>query len=139
MADFIDRVLERLQDLQIRPQKQRHVIIRLVHDLLGNHRDAITAMGTEFLVGVIDLFSGEKDPRNLMLIFSVVIVVATEWDLGSHVEVSIVGHYYVQKTNERNRHCSIVCSATIPSRFDPHQMILTRSRLRISRIDFDSV
>ena len=59
------------------------------------------AMGTEFLTGVIDLFGGEKDPRNLMLVFSVKVVVATEWDLGGHAEVRIVPLLLHTKTDKR--------------------------------------
>jgi DNA repair/transcription protein MET18/MMS19 len=32
--------------------------------------------------------TGEKDPRNLMLVFSVLNVLMVEWDVTHHVEVS---------------------------------------------------
>jgi DNA repair/transcription protein MET18/MMS19 len=43
-------------------------------------------MGEESLVGITDLVSGEKDPRNLMLIFSMLRVIMIEWDITEHTE-----------------------------------------------------
>jgi DNA repair/transcription protein MET18/MMS19 len=43
-------------------------------------------MGEESLVGITDLVSGEKDPRNLMLIFSMLRVIMIEWDITKHAE-----------------------------------------------------
>ncbi len=48
---------------------------------------AIREMGDESLVGVTDLVSGEKDPRNLMLIFSMLRVIMVEWDISQHSEI----------------------------------------------------
>lgn len=39
------------------------------------------------LVGIVDLMTGEKDPRNLMMVFSIMKVVMMEWDITNHVEV----------------------------------------------------
>lgn len=44
-------------------------------------------MGDESLVGITDMVSGEKDPRNLMLIFSMLRVIMVEWDISRHSEV----------------------------------------------------
>lgn len=43
-------------------------------------------MGGEFLVGFLDLVGGEKDPRNLMLVFSMLKVLMVEWDIDQHSE-----------------------------------------------------
>ena len=43
-------------------------------------------MGDEALAGITDLFSGEKDPRNLMVIFSILRAIMVEWDISNHVE-----------------------------------------------------
>lgn len=43
-------------------------------------------MGDESLVGITDLVAGEKDPRNLMLIFSMLRVLMVEWDITRHTE-----------------------------------------------------
>ena len=44
-------------------------------------------MGDDFIVGFTDLVSGEKDPRNLMIVFSMIKVVIVEWDIVRQVEV----------------------------------------------------
>lgn len=44
-------------------------------------------MGEASLVGIVDLMTGEKDPRNLMVVFSILKVVMMEWDITNHVEV----------------------------------------------------
>lgn len=48
---------------------------------------ALHEMGDESLVGIVDLMTGEKDPRNLMVVFSILKVVMVEWDISNHVEV----------------------------------------------------
>lgn len=49
---------------------------------------ALKSMGGKFVTGLVDLVGGEKDPRNLMIVFSVVKVVLVEFDIVAHVEVS---------------------------------------------------
>lgn len=44
-------------------------------------------MGEISLVGAVDIMTGEKDPRNLMVVFSILKVVMVEWDIENHVEV----------------------------------------------------
>ncbi len=80
-------MLEHFQDLQLRPQSQRLQILELLNELMSHHRQALKNLGEESLIGATDLVSGEKDPRNLMIIFSVLKVVMVEWDIVSHAEV----------------------------------------------------
>jgi DNA repair/transcription protein MET18/MMS19 len=47
-------------------------------------------MGGDFVIGITDLVSGEKDPRNLMIIFSMLRVVIVEWDIVKYTEVMVV-------------------------------------------------
>ena len=47
---------------------------------------AIKEMGVESLIGTIDLINGEKDPRNLMLAFSMLKVLMVEWGVSQHGE-----------------------------------------------------
>ncbi len=84
-------MLEHFQDLQIRPQVQRLEIIELLNDLMSKHRNALKEMEQEAIVGITDLVSGEKDPRNLMVIFSILRVLMIEWDISSHAEVCVIG------------------------------------------------
>lgn len=83
------RLLEHFQDLQIRPQAQRLQILELLNDLMFKHRNALKELGNESIVGITDLVNGEKDPRNLMVIFSVLRVVMLEWDISGHAEVCL--------------------------------------------------
>lgn len=48
---------------------------------------AMQSMGDEFLLGLRNLLDGEKDPRNLMLIFQMDRVVCIDFDISKHVEV----------------------------------------------------
>lgn len=82
-------MLEPFQDLQIRSQAQRLQVIELLNDLMSKHRNALLDLGSESLVGITDLVSGEKDPRNLMVIFSILKVVIVEWDISGHAEVRL--------------------------------------------------
>ena len=80
-------MLDNFQDLQLRPQPQRLQILELLNDLMSQHRSALEEMGNDSIVGITDLASGEKDPRNLMIIFSILKVIMIEWDIATHAEV----------------------------------------------------
>lgn len=54
---------------------------------MTGHRQALRNLSDESLIGITDLVSGEKDPRNLMLIFSILKAVMVEWKIDDHVEV----------------------------------------------------
>ncbi|KAJ9254166.1 hypothetical protein DTO207G8_3743 [Paecilomyces variotii] len=79
-------MFENFQELQARPQSQRFQVYQLLNELMSNHRKALHEMGDESLVGIVDLMTGEKDPRNLMLAFSILKVVMVEWDIKNHIE-----------------------------------------------------
>ena len=85
--------------MQIRPQAQRLQVLELLSDLMRKHRNALKDLGDESIIGITDLFSGEKDPRNLMVIFSVLKVVIVEWDISGHAEVCLmsvdIGHVLI--------------------------------------------
>ncbi|KAI9798854.1 MAG: hypothetical protein M1833_004357 [Piccolia ochrophora] len=74
------------QDLQQHPQSSRFVVLKLMDALLADQRKAMKSMKDDFIVGITDLVSGEKDPRNLMIIFSMLRVVMVEWVIVDHVE-----------------------------------------------------
>ena len=57
---------------------------------MSSHRSALKDLQMEFVVGITDLVSGEKDPRNLMIIFSMLKAVMVEWDVSSYIEVKLV-------------------------------------------------
>lgn len=80
----------------MRPQAQRLQLLELLNDLMSKHRTTLKEMGDESLVGITDLVSGEKDPRNLMVIFSILKVIMIEWDVSHHAEVCLP-HLHNQK------------------------------------------
>lgn len=83
-------MVQNFQDLQIRPQAQRLQILELLNDLMLKHRTALKELGNESIVGITDIVSGDKDPRNLMVIFSILKVVMVEWDISGHAEVCLI-------------------------------------------------
>ncbi|KAJ5625524.1 hypothetical protein N7510_001833 [Penicillium lagena] len=76
-----------VEDLQSRSQSQRFQVYQLMNEIMSRHRAALQEMGDTSLVGVVDLMTGEKDPRNLMIVFSILKVVMVEWDISNHVEL----------------------------------------------------
>jgi DNA repair/transcription protein MET18/MMS19 len=50
-------------------------------------RAGLKTMGKDFLAGYLNIADGEKDPRNLLLAFSIVRVLLIEFDISSYVEV----------------------------------------------------
>ncbi|KGY15823.1 hypothetical protein PABG_11059 [Paracoccidioides brasiliensis Pb03] len=79
-------IFQHFSDLQTRSQSQRFQLFQLLNGLMSNHRRALRDMGDESLVGIVDLVSGERDPRNLMVIFSILKVLMVEWDISNHVQ-----------------------------------------------------
>ncbi|KAJ5765709.1 hypothetical protein N7520_005268 [Penicillium odoratum] len=75
------------QDLQSRSQTQRFQVYQLLNELMSRHRGALRDMGDDSLMGIVDLMTGEKDPRNLMMVFSIMKVVMIEWDITNHAEL----------------------------------------------------
>ena len=84
------RLKEHFQDLQLRPQAQRLHIIELLSDLLQKNRKALKSLGDESIIAITDIVANEKDPRNLMVVFSILRVVIGEWDISKHAEVGLV-------------------------------------------------
>lgn len=80
-------MVEHFGDLQTRPQAQRLQVVDLLNDLMSQHRLALRDMADEAMIGIANLVSGEKDPRNLMIIFSILRVIMIEWDITEHAEV----------------------------------------------------
>ena len=51
---------------------------------------ALKSMGADFLNSYTKMVDGEKDPRNLMLLFAMDRVILLEFEIGSMVEVSSI-------------------------------------------------
>ncbi|EEA18638.1 hypothetical protein TMatcc_010818 [Talaromyces marneffei ATCC 18224] len=84
--ETVRAIFEHHKELQARAQSQRYQVYQLVNGLMENHRTALHDLGDESLIGIVDLMTGEKDPRNLMLVFSILNVLMVEWDITHHVE-----------------------------------------------------
>ena len=69
------------------PQATRYFYYRLLDNLLAKHRQALLSLGNDFLMGYIHLVQGEKDPRNLMLIFAMNRVILIDFKTESHTDV----------------------------------------------------
>ncbi|RAH45596.1 MET18/MMS19 family protein [Aspergillus brunneoviolaceus CBS 621.78] len=88
LAEEVTRaIFEQFEELQSRSQSQRFQVYQLLNELMLNYRGALHDMGDESLVGIVDLVTGEKDPRNLMMVFSILKVVMVEWDISNHAEL----------------------------------------------------
>ncbi|RMZ78055.1 hypothetical protein DV737_g4053, partial [Chaetothyriales sp. CBS 132003] len=82
----VKAMFEHFPDLQSHKQAERYAILQLLNSLMDRHRRALQDMGDESLAGIIALVHGEKDPRNLMLVFSMLRVLMVEWDIDRHAE-----------------------------------------------------
>ncbi|KAK4691698.1 DNA repair/transcription protein MET18/MMS19, partial [Phenoliferia sp. Uapishka_3] len=70
------------------PQSTRFLIYTLLDSLMSRSRPALKRMGKEFISGYCALVEGEKDPRNLMLSFSIARVILVEFEIAGNVTVS---------------------------------------------------
>ena len=106
---------------------------------MSHHRSALKDMGAESLVGITDLVSGEKDPRNLMIIFSVLKVVMVEWDIVGHAEVFTTVFKLGASLLISIRRSSTLSSAIFRLPFDRHQTIPTASLHKTLRTAYENV
>lgn len=84
----------------IRPHSQRLQILELLNELMLKHRLALKSLGDEAIIGITDLVSGEKDPRSLMIIFSVLYALMVEWDI---TQLAEVGKHFPAILHSTNR------------------------------------
>lgn len=56
-------------------------------------------MDREFLSGYITLADGEKDPRNLLLAFSIDRVICIEFDISRYIDVTVPSFLHLALTN----------------------------------------
>ncbi|KAF2214828.1 hypothetical protein CERZMDRAFT_36364 [Cercospora zeae-maydis SCOH1-5] len=72
---------------QFKLQTERYPIIQLIDRLLAKYRSGMKQLhgeDSEFMSGFLSYFEGEKDPRNLMIVFSFLQVPMAEWDIHAY-------------------------------------------------------
>ncbi|GHJ87563.1 hypothetical protein NliqN6_3965 [Naganishia liquefaciens] len=67
-------------------QSTRYWVFALIDSLMAHHRVALKKMGDDFVASYIKVAEGEKDPRNLMMGFSIMRVILIEFDPYLHLE-----------------------------------------------------
>lgn len=74
---------------QFRLQTDRYAVTQLFDSLLAKYRGAMQKLhedDPQFMAMFISYFDGEKDPRNLMVVFSILRVPMTEWDVQGNAQ-----------------------------------------------------
>jgi len=66
------------------PASVRIEIYKLLDHLVDKHRITLKLSGGDFITGMLSLAELEKDPRNLMVYFSILLVILTEWNIKNH-------------------------------------------------------
>ncbi|RXK38054.1 hypothetical protein M231_04724, partial [Tremella mesenterica] len=67
-------------------QAIRHLVYQILDSFLAKHRKALKNMGLDFLNSYVKMVDGEKDPRNLMLLFAMDRVILLEFDVETIIE-----------------------------------------------------
>ncbi|KAF2099568.1 ARM repeat-containing protein [Rhizodiscina lignyota] len=135
---MMTNILENTHPLsQYKLQSQRYPVLNLIDRLLAKYRKVLHELhdaSQEFMSRFVSYFDAEKDPRNLMLVFSILLVPMTEWDIHSHAQelFDAVFNYFpitfrpppndpygitAQDLKDRLRHCIAASADLAPYAF----------------------
>ena len=88
--DIVEALLANTHPLrQVKLQSERYSVLCLIDALLARYRHALRSYHEathDFLPRFIAYFDGEKDPRNLMVVFSILRVPMTEWSVAANAQ-----------------------------------------------------
>ncbi|QDS68336.1 hypothetical protein FKW77_010702 [Venturia effusa] len=89
-AEIMTALLKHTHPLdQYKDKNERYPIVLLIDLLMAKYRAAIHALheqSADFTSRLVSYFDGEKDPRNLMVVFSILRVAGAEWDMSAHAQ-----------------------------------------------------
>ncbi|KAK6342855.1 hypothetical protein TWF718_008237 [Orbilia javanica] len=80
-AQMVARSIFKSCDLLKHPQGSRYLVYQVLDKIMSEQREALKRMGADFATGYVELVTNEKDPRNLMIIFSNLKVIIIEFDI----------------------------------------------------------
>ncbi|KAG0210627.1 hypothetical protein BGX28_009152 [Mortierella sp. GBA30] len=75
-----------LVNVQTYQQTARHFVFMFFESAIKNFAPSLRSISSEFVFGFIQCLDGEKDPRNLMLAFTLIKSIIQEFDIAQHVE-----------------------------------------------------
>jgi DNA repair/transcription protein MET18/MMS19 len=84
--EIAEKIFSIIDSFNEYPVSLRIEIYKLLHLLMEQYRHVLKLDSETFIPGLLALADLEKDPRNLMLYFSMLLVVLAEWDTDSHKE-----------------------------------------------------
>ena len=79
----------------------------------------IKGMGNRFLDGYVSLCEGEKDPRNLVLVFAMDRVILIEFDISDRVQVSRRHSAYLANTKSNAIPVALRCDILLLPHYLP--------------------
>lgn len=92
---------------QAQPLEDRRLLYQIFETLLHHNIASLKTIGPNFVQGVIAAIDGERDPRNLMVLFGILPRFIKEFPLGSLVEemFDVIACYFPVDYSSVITHC----------------------------------
>ncbi|KAF9362709.1 hypothetical protein BGX34_005646 [Mortierella sp. NVP85] len=75
-----------LVNVQTYQQTARHFVFLFFESVINRFSQSLRSISSDFVFGFIQCLDGEKDPRNLLLAFTLIKKIIQEFDIAQHVE-----------------------------------------------------